>query len=66
MTPVHKKVRRFGIPKIVFHLKIKKTLKYFINFFLIRKKKNPCNARDCLGNTLKWLKLFKSLEIKIF
>ena len=40
MTPVHKKVRRFGIPKIVFHLKIKKTLKYFINF-LIRKKKIP-------------------------
>ena len=49
MTPVHKKVRRFGIPKIVFHLKIKKTLKYFINFFLIRKKKKSLQCQIMVG-----------------
>ena len=57
MTPVHKKVRRFGIPKIVFHLKIKKTLKYFINFFLIRKKKKSLQCQRLFGKHTEMVKI---------
>lgn len=56
MTPVHKKVPRYGIPKIVFHLKIKKTLKYFINFFLIRKKKS-LQCQKLFGKHIEMVKI---------